>query len=189
MRRSSTVDTRRIDREATDGLSGVENSLAYRVHEIEKHLHSREVWFGVHSSVVPGVNEGEAWSQTAFQSTSGAAGVFGAWVPVLGTGDTPYKNGYLKYDPHRIIVPDVAVTATKVSHLIQFGWGDTGADALTAGNITGIWSLPERDGRANPIEIQCPRIDAGERLWLRHLVVGIAGATFDFYVGLHEYIG
>jgi hypothetical protein len=167
MIRSSTVDTRRI----------------------EKHLHSREVWFGVHSSVDPGVNEGEAWSQTAFQSTSGGAGVFGAWIPVLGTDDTPYKSGYLKYDPHRIVVPDVGVTATKIPHLIQLGWGDTGAAALAAGNITGFWSLPERDGRADPIEVRCPRICSGEKLWLRHLVVGIATATFDFYIGLHEYIG
>jgi hypothetical protein len=35
-----------IDQEAVNGLAGVANSLAYRVHEIEKHLHNSEQVFG-----------------------------------------------------------------------------------------------------------------------------------------------
>ncbi len=36
----------KIDNQAVDGLSGVSNSMAYKVHEIEKHFHNHERWFG-----------------------------------------------------------------------------------------------------------------------------------------------
>ena len=37
----------KIDNQATLGLLGTNNSLAYRVHEIEKHFHSPERWLGI----------------------------------------------------------------------------------------------------------------------------------------------
>ena len=178
-----------VDDLATDGLLGVNNSLAYRVHEIEKHLHSKEVWFGLHSAVVAGVNEGEAWSITPFQSTSGADGVLGAWVPLLGTGDTPFQVGYAQFDPHRFIIPDLAVGASLDPHLIQLAWGADGATGFAAGDYTGFWALPQKAGKADIVSIQCPRITAGTKMFFRHAVVGAAAATLDFYFGLHEYIG
>ncbi len=36
----------KVDQAATNGLAGVSNSLAYRVHEIEKHFHSPGYWWG-----------------------------------------------------------------------------------------------------------------------------------------------
>lgn len=179
----------KIDELATDGLLGVNNSLAYRVHEIEKHFHSNEVWFGLHSAVVAGVNEGEAWSITPFQSTSGADGVLGAWIPILGTGDTPFRGGYAKFDMHKIIIPDLAVGASLDPHLMQFAWGATGADGLAAEDYTGFWTVPEKAGKASPVEVHISRITAGTKLWFRHAVVGAAAATVDFYVGMHEYVG
>ncbi len=178
----------KIDSEVTDGLTGVSNSLAYRVHEIEKHFHSREVWYGRHSSVDAGVNEGEGWSVTPFQSTSGTTGVFGSWIPVLGTGDTPFKGGYAKFDLHRLLVTDT--NASKKPHLIQITWDDTAAaDGLTDGNYTGLWLTPEKDGKAEPSDIQCSRITAGLKVWVRHLVVGDNTKTMDFVFGIHEYAG
>ena len=38
------AETDKIDQAVTDGLAGTSNSLAYRVHEIEKHFHGREFW-------------------------------------------------------------------------------------------------------------------------------------------------
>ena len=40
------LNLNKIDGSPTSGLSGVHNSLAYRVHEIEKHLHNSEQVFG-----------------------------------------------------------------------------------------------------------------------------------------------
>ncbi len=36
----------RVDQRTTNGLLGVSNSAAYRIHEIERHFHGRERWFG-----------------------------------------------------------------------------------------------------------------------------------------------
>ena len=41
------VNPPKIDDQKVDGLEGVYDSLAYRVNEIEHHLHSFERWFGV----------------------------------------------------------------------------------------------------------------------------------------------
>jgi hypothetical protein len=184
-----TEGDNKIDNQATDGLLGVHNSLAYRVHEIEKHLHSREVWFGVHSVVDPGVNEGEAWSVTPFTSTSGADSVLGAWIPILGTSDTPFKATYASFDVHRLEIPDVVAGASLKPHLIQVTWGDSGAAGFAAGDYTGFWTIPEKGGRASPVVLQCPRITAGTKVFLRHAVVGQAAATMDCYIGMHEYAG
>ena len=40
------VGLEKIDNLAVDGLNGVNNSLAYKVHEIEKHFHNVEYWVG-----------------------------------------------------------------------------------------------------------------------------------------------
>lgn len=45
---SISDETDKIDSAATDGLEGTSNSLAYRVHEIEKHLHNRGRFWGAH---------------------------------------------------------------------------------------------------------------------------------------------
>ena len=37
----------KIDNLSTDGLGGINNSLAYRIHEIENHLHSPERRLGI----------------------------------------------------------------------------------------------------------------------------------------------
>ena len=42
---NGVTDLQKVDSAATDGLAGVNNSLAYRVHEIERHVHSYERWF------------------------------------------------------------------------------------------------------------------------------------------------
>lgn len=39
------LNIEKIDSFAVDGLLGVEDSLAYKVSEIDRHLHNRERWF------------------------------------------------------------------------------------------------------------------------------------------------
>jgi len=162
------------------------NIADQEIYEAEHHLHNNETWYGVHSSVSASVNEGEAWSITPFVSTSGLDGVFGAWVPLLGTSDTPFRSGKVKYDPHRIDIIDT--NASKKPHLIQFTWGLTdAATAFAALDYTGFWSAPEKDGKVSPLAIICPRITAGYKLWLRHLIIGDDSKTMTFYPGIHEY--
>lgn len=60
-------DQDKIDSLATNGLLGTSNSLAYRVHEIEKHFHNSELWYGY---TAPNMARGVL---TAFQVTAGNA--------------------------------------------------------------------------------------------------------------------
>lgn len=67
----------KIDNLATDGLTGVANSPAYRVHEIEKHFHNDELWYGI-SADQSGANPwaasvSAAGMPTAYQAVSGSA--------------------------------------------------------------------------------------------------------------------
>ena len=73
----------KIDAVATSGLAGVSNSLAYRVHEIEKHFHNYERWFGK-SADQSGVNPwatslSTAAMRTAFRAISGSAAFKFGW--------------------------------------------------------------------------------------------------------------
>lgn len=43
--------TKKIDNLASNGLLGVSDSVAYRIHELEQHSHVAERWFGV--AIIP----------------------------------------------------------------------------------------------------------------------------------------
>ena len=71
--------SRKIDSLATDGLAGVSNSLAYRVHEIEKHFHSEEHWYGD-----DGDNTGStANNLTDWTLTAGTGGAYSSLPPTM----------------------------------------------------------------------------------------------------------
>ncbi len=98
-----------IDDVAVDGLLGVYNSLSYRVHEIERHLHSGGRWFG--AAVVPNLPTHAAdrigTTPTAFRVDGGAGvgtGSWGAWVQIMGSTDTPVTAGDDFWDPHELII-------------------------------------------------------------------------------------
>jgi len=42
----STTEINKIDSAASKGLDGIVDSIAYRIHETERHMHSYERWFG-----------------------------------------------------------------------------------------------------------------------------------------------
>jgi len=199
--------TEKIDNEAVDGLLGVSNSLAYKVHEIEKHLHNREFWFGQAASPVQGVTAGTKGIGVPFVTSSIDTGDgFGAWIPVLGSGDTPSVagSGNVKFDLHRMEITDVT-TGDKLPHFIQFGWStlsaassdaDAGADAVSNEHISGFITVPEKDGKSAPINTMMPRIAVGTRVLMRYKVHArntpwalVAGTSLHFFIGLHEYTG
>ena len=178
----------KIDNKATDGLNGVNNSLAYRVHEIERHLHSYGREFGAaavpsgETHVADSIND----NPSAFQVDAGNDD-WGAWVQILGSSDTPAITGSANYDIHRMLV--TATERNAVYH-VQIGFGDSGEAALSAGDYTEISFIPASNQADNsPILIQDRRKSVGTKAWIRTLCPGQDTATFDFYVGLHEYEG
>lgn len=187
----TTTDVNKIDAEAVDGLAGVSNSLAYKVHEIEKHLHSSGSWFEV-----AGTPSGETHVADRI-GTVGGGGAFqidagnntwGAWVQVLGSADTPARTSQLFFDPHELVITSTERAAT---YFIQIGRGASGAAALLAETYTELVYESNSVGSkaAGITKVQTGRAPAGSLLWARTMSPGQNTATIDFYIGIHEYIG
>ena len=180
-------DQDKIDSHAVDGLLGVSNSLAYKVHEIERHLHSGARWFET-AAVASGethVADRIGTGGGAFQIDAGNDD-WGAWVQVLGSTDTPVKAGRTHFDPHQFIVEASERAAT---YFIQMGRGATGAAALTADTYTEFVYSATVQKDTGIIPVQTGRAPATSKVWVRCMCPGQATATLDFYFGLHEYEG
>jgi len=183
------AETDKIDSAVTDGLSGTNNSLAYRVHEIERHFHSYERWFG--AAVAPNgeihVADRIGTTTTAFQTDAGN-NTWGSWVQVLGSSDTPADAGNAHFDLHRAQI--VAVENANATHFVQIAYGTGGAAALAAGTYTEfVFRPPTVQGVEVIVVIHARREDVGTKTWVRHWTVGQNTSTMSFFIGLHEYEG
>lgn len=185
------AETDKIDGAATDGLAGVSNSLAYRMQELENHFHNQECWRGIKA-----VQTATEWADdvlTPFRCISGNND-YGSDADdealVLGTADTPFRIGLVKFDVHRIFIDDVSVASLYKMRLI---WGTgTMADAITAGQFSCLHLKFDGIGATSasfPVDVKMPRLDSGvDKLWAQCWNV-TDNATLDFLVGIHEYIG
>jgi len=177
----------KIDGEAVDGLAGVSNSLAYKVHEIERHLHSGARWF--ETAAVP---DGEDHVADSIGSGNGAfradAGndTWGSWVQVLGADDTPTVEGKVFFDPHQLIIEDTERAST---YFLQFARGDSGAAGLAAGTYTELVYGASVQKETGIIPVQTGRAPAGSKLWWRVMCPGQDTSWMDAYIGIHEYEG
>lgn len=178
-----------FDTQATDGLTGTHDSLAYRVHEIERHLHSSASWFEV--AATP---SGETHVADRIGSGSGPftldAGndTWGSWVQVLGSSDTPARTGQVYFDPHEMVITYTEKAAT---YFIQFSRGDTGAAGLAAGTYTEVVYESDSVGAkaAGITSIQTGRAPAGSKIWMRCMSPDQDTAQIKLYIGIHEYQG
>ena len=183
---------KKIDEAATDGLLGGNNSLAYRVHEIEKHFHNREIWFGEHGTRNGEVDCGARNVMTPFQVDAGNDTYGGTPLCVIGTGDVPISAGYVKLDLHHIVVVDVEATADLELHKVQIIWGSgTVVAAISADQVSDVAPfIPLRGAAFSVMNVMMPRITIGtDKVWVRHWVDGTDTATMDFFIGFHEYVG
>lgn len=188
------ADALKIDGAATSGLSGTSNSLSYRVHEIERHFHGRERWFGKLA-----VQTATDWADnnitTPYRCISGN-NAYGTDANdealVIGTADTPAITGVgnVRFDVHRMLIVDSSSTSIWKLQVI-YGTG-TMADAITAGQYSTI--MVKVDAAAGqtpnvPCEIMMPRgTCASTQVWVRGWNAS-NNATLDFYIGWHEYEG
>ena len=181
------MGTHKIDDLEVAGLTGVADSLAYKVHQIERHLHSGARWFETAS-----VPDGEVHVADSIGSGAGAfqadAGndTWGDWIQVLGSSDTPTVAGKAYFDPHQMIVED---TERANTYFLQFARGDSGAAGLAAGNYTELIYAASVQKEAGIIDVQTGRAPAGSKIWFRVMCPGQDTGTFDFYFGVHEYEG
>jgi hypothetical protein len=168
------AETDKIDSAAVDGLTGTEDSLAYKQHEVEDHLHSEGMLFGKD----PGDNFMLEGGLDAWQLTAGTGEAYGAWVQIS-DGDEVSEP---KWDPHTVMVK--AASANGSLYYIQFATGESGSQVV----LGAIPFLPAASLRQGSVDTQTGRIDNTDKLWAR-AKSETNGATIDITVGGHPYPG
>lgn len=180
----------KIDGAPVDGLTGTEDSLAYKVEEIEKHLHNREKWFGAAAIASGETHVADRMDGTIvpFRLTAGDS-AFGSWVQVLGSSDTPVAVGMAKFDAHRFMVTATNSTNEFIIQIISGESADIAAN-LTAEAYTEVPYISATNNADSGIsEVMTSRVLAGTKVWARCACVGANGTTLDLNFGIHEYIG
>lgn len=188
---SDVVGCDGIDDETTLGLLGASNSLAYRVHEIERHIHGRERWRGKKA-----VQTATDWADdvlTPFVAISGN-NTYGSdpndEAQVIGTDDTPAVPGMVRYDLHELLIIN-ASSQTPYKVRMVYGSG-TMADAVAAGQYTEVVFIMDTSAQQQPhgpVPIMMPRGYCGvTKVWAQAWNA-TNNATISFLVGWHEYEG
>ena len=181
-------ETDKIDQAIVDGLTGTEDSLAYKISGIQTHHHSRERWWGALAGPTE-TNAIEANVTRPFAATSGAD-TWGAAIPILGTADDP-TVGLVKFDLHRLLITDLDDETDAWRLRIIFGTGTSG-DAITAGQWTEVMvqsnAVPGNRAGGTPIDIRTNRKDVGIKAWAQAWN-DTTGEVLSFFYGVHGYAG
>ena len=181
--------TEKIDNLATDGLTGVHDSLAYRVHEIEHHIHGKERWWGA-LAAPDETNAIEANVTRPYVVISGNDD-WGVAIPVVGTDDMPAEPGDMYYDVHRLLISDLDDDTSPWR--LRFIWGlGTSGDAITAGDWSEIMlqanAVPGNRAGGLPANKQMPRMNTGSKMW-GQCWNDTLNEELSFFIGVHGYPG
>jgi len=160
------------------------DDIKHAAEEVEHHVHNYETSFGEAVSPSGETHVADRMADSPFQVTSGND-TWGAWVQVLGSEDTPFRAGSIKFDLSYIHVID---SNDATIFKIQVGLGASGAAALAADDITELYY---KRGAANNTAFQTllldKRKDCGTKAWARVWAVGVNAKTLELMFGLHEY--
>ena len=165
----------KVDKLAVDGLSGTEDSLAYKVHEIEKHHHNSEYWFG------DGGSNTLADNLTEIQVTAGTSEAYGTELLIHSGADLSIGA---KIDLHEILVTAVSATSKVYKVKFHYGTGAFGASTFLT-EVAGYF--PASTGKSSPIPLITPRIAYSNKIWAVSKCE-TNSATLDFLVGIHGYV-
>lgn len=186
---SISDETDKIDAAATLGLVGTSNSLAYRVHELERHFHNVERWWGA-LAAPDETNAIEANVTRPFVAASGAD-TWGAAIPILGTDDNPVLATDVKFDIHRLLVTSLDDETDAWRIRIIWGTGTSG-DAITAGQWSEIMlesnAVPGNRAGGQPVDVIMRREDVGVKLWAQ-VWNDTNSEEMSFFWGAHGYAG
>jgi len=182
--------SKKIDDEETNGLLGAHNSTAYRVHEIERHLHNREKWFGLASAPDAEVHRADrmAGGIAPFALLSGNDD-FGSWVQILGSGDTPVSDGSVSFDAHRYLVTTTDSTEVFVIQLASGESAGLAAKILAEEFTENPYISATNNADSGINDVMSIRVVAGTKVWARVACIGKDAKTINFYFGIHEYEG
>lgn len=176
-----TVATLKIDGAAVSGLSGVADSLAYKVHEIEKHIHNSDQWFGKDSEDDL-LNRN---SLTPWVLVAGDSQAYGSEIQLSDGTEVESGSTTKKFDLHEVlIVANDAINAV-TTFKIQF-WYGTGlfaAATLLTESVASFYAVSDNHGI---IQIRAPRITCNNKLWAR-IACSVNGKSISILIGLHTY--
>lgn len=172
----------KIDGSAVDGLSGVNNSLAYKVHELEKHFHNSAQWFGKDG----GDNLLNRDSVTPWALVAGTSQAYGTEVQLSDGTEIESGSAIKKYDLHEVLIVDNdagnAVTTFKVQ--FWYGTGLFAAATLLTECVCSFYSVSDNHG---VITMVCPRITCNNKLWAR-IKCSVNSKSISILIGVHTYV-
>lgn len=171
-----------LEKYASPGLSeAVYDSLAYRVAEIEAHLHNSEYWMG--RNAVTGFVDRD--SMLSWQLTAGVGEAYGAAVQLMDGTEIAAAFGAAFGDMHRVLVTNVS--AVNQVYMVQIWAGmTTFAESEFLTEVPFI--SPTVQFKEGPVDVLSHRVAAGEKAWAR-VKCQTNGATIDFMLGAHFYGG
>ena len=181
------MGTHKIDDLAVAGMLGVSDSLAYKQHEVERHLHSYQRAYGLAAAPAGTTHRADTITSSPDPFVIDAGNdTWGTEVCIFGSTDTP--AAWVYYDPHKIAL--TAVETANIVYFIQIIAGASAAAGLSAGTYTDLVFTPQSaNGRPAAIDIGMERQAAGTLLWARNLARGTNTATLSFYIKMHGYEG
>lgn len=153
--------------------------------KIEKHVDHYDHVLGLAASPDGELHRADHETMTPFQADAGND-QFGSWLQIMGSDDTPHTDGKTLFELNRILIVDVEAQADKAIHLIQIGFGESGAAARSSGDVTEIIITPERAGRQDIKTFDSEQQPSGTKVWLRHWIDGINTGTMDFFIVIDE---
>lgn len=182
--------TSKIDNAAADGLLGIPGSLAYRIAEIERHLHNTEKWFGAAVTPVGETHTADRMNGVVqpFVLTAGNSD-FGAWVQIIGSDDTPVTPGMVKFDSHRIIVTDTNSTEPFIIQVVSGESADIAVKIAAEQYSEAPYVSATNNNDSGVEDILVRRTSVGEKVWARCACKDSSGSLLSFYYGIHEYEG
>jgi len=187
---NTTSRNPKIDKQAVNGLLGVEDSLAYKVNELERHFHNREKWMG--AATTPSgethVADRMVGGISPFTLTAGND-TFGSWVQLLGSADTPVSSGMIKLDAHRVLVTSTNSTNVYILQIIAGESADFAALLTNELFSESPYVAASNNNDAGITDVMVSRTPVGTKVWARAACIGASGTTISFYFGIHEYEG
>lgn len=177
------------------GMLATADSLAYHMHVTRRAVNYYERWYAKAAAANGEVHVADAIGSTgtaAFQidGGAGASGSWGDWVQILGSSDTPQTGEatYVKYNLHKIFI--VATENDSSVYFVQFGFGTSGAAALSAYTYTElVFKASANNTEETAYVVRARRQAAGTKTWARCWCVGQNTGTMDFYHSIIQYEG
>lgn len=172
------------------GLLAPEDSISYRIGEIERHLHNTERWFGAANTPVGETHVADLMEITnaPFTLTAGDND-FGPWVQVLGSGDTPVVTGAVKFDQHRFLVTDTNSTNPFVIQVVSGEFEDIPTKLANFDYSSSPYISATNNNDSGISDVLVRRQDVGVKVWSRVRCIGESGTVISLFFGIHEYEG